>query len=78
MVTETAAICAYLADRFVERGLAPPPDSVERGRYYRYLFFPGQTLEPMFSVKSLGRGEPEPGRPGGGATRRASWPASRP
>ena len=54
VVTEVAAICAYLADRYPEKGLAPPPDSRERGRYYRYLFFPGTTLEPMFTVRLLG------------------------
>jgi glutathione S-transferase len=54
VVTEVAAICAYLADRHPEKGLAPPPDSRERGRYYRYLFFPGTTLEPMFTTKLLG------------------------
>ena len=50
VVTETAAICAYLADKFPEKGFAPQPDSTERGRYYRYLFFAGNTLEPMFSI----------------------------
>lgn len=54
VVTETAAICAYLADKFPEKGLAPPPDSLERGRYYRYLFFPGTTLEPMFTAHQAG------------------------
>lgn len=54
VVTEVAAICAYLADRYPEKGLAPPPDSLERGRYYRYLFFTGTTLEPMFTTKLLG------------------------
>jgi len=54
VVTEVAAICAYLADRYPEKRLAPPPDSRERGRYYRYLFFPGTTLEPMFTTKLFG------------------------
>ena len=54
VVTEVAAICAYLADKFPEKGLAPSPGSDERGKYYRYLFVPGTTLEPMFTVKSLG------------------------
>ena len=54
VVTEVAAICAYLADRFPEKGLAPPHDSRMRGRYYRYLFFPGTTLEPMFTMRFLG------------------------
>ena len=54
VVTETAAICAYLADKFPDKGFAPQPDSTERGRYYRYLFFAGNTLEPMFSIDQLG------------------------
>src|SRR4051812_37142462 len=37
VVTEGAAICAYLADAFPEAGLAPLPD--ERADYYRWLFF---------------------------------------
>ena len=49
IVTEVAAICAYLADKFPEKGLAPATDSSDRGSYYRYLFVPGTTLEPMFT-----------------------------
>ena len=60
LVTEAAAICAYLADRFPEKKLAPPPDSRERGRYYRYLFFPVVTLEPFLAVVSLGVDEWSP------------------
>lgn len=54
IVTETAAICAYLADKYSEKNFAPAINSPERGQYYRYLFFPGSTLEPMFSVDQLG------------------------
>ncbi len=54
VVTETAAICAYLADKFADKGFAPPSGSTERAEYYRYLFFPGITLEPLLSVTSLG------------------------
>ena len=39
VVTEAAAICAYLADAFPEADLAPPPGSRLRGPYYRWLFF---------------------------------------
>lgn len=53
VVTETAAICAYLADRYPEKGYAPPAGSALRGRYYRYMFFPGTTLEPMFTVQQF-------------------------
>lgn len=54
VVTETAAICAYLADKYPEKGYAPAIQSTQRGLYYRYLFFPGTTLEPMFTVRQLG------------------------
>ncbi len=42
-ITETAAICAYLADAFPEAGLAPAPE--DRGAYYRWLFFAAGPLE---------------------------------
>ena len=35
VVTEAAAICAYLADAFPDAGLAPPPGNPARGAYYR-------------------------------------------
>lgn len=54
LITEAAAICSYLADKFPEKGLAPAPGSEARGKYYRYLFVPGITLEPMFTLRSLG------------------------
>eukprot|EP00439_Symbiodinium_sp_Y106_P089432 s1_g1968.t1 len=57
VVTEVAAICAYLADKFSEKGFAPPPDSPNRGKYYRYMFVPGTTLEPMFTVNSMNVGD---------------------
>ncbi len=57
VVTEAAAICAYLADRFPEKGLAPPLASELRGPYFRYLFFPGTTLEPMFTVGLFDKAE---------------------
>ena len=66
VVTETAAICAYLADKFSEKDFAPSPNSTERARYYRYLFFPGMTLEPMFTVKQLWITEPDPKSAGWG------------
>jgi glutathione S-transferase len=39
VVTETAAICAYLADAFPAAGLAPPPGDPLRGPYYRWMFY---------------------------------------
>ncbi len=71
LVTETAAICAYLADRFPERGLAPEPGSRERGPYYRYLFVPGTTLEPVFTLAASGFEHPAPTSAGWGDVPRA-------
>ncbi|MEE8509181.1 MAG: glutathione S-transferase family protein [Myxococcota bacterium] len=71
VVTESAAICAYLADKFPDKGFAPPPGSTDRGRYYRYLFFPGVTLEPLLSVTSLGIEDIKPHTMGWGDMPRA-------
>lgn len=51
VVTEVAAICAYLADAFPEAGLAPAP--ADRADYYRYLFFAAGPLEMTFSLKAI-------------------------
>lgn len=45
IVTEGAAICAYLADTFPATDLAPKPGAPERGPYYRWLFFGAGPLE---------------------------------
>lgn len=52
VVTECAAICAYLADAFPDAGLAPP--SGQRGAYYRWLFFAAGPFEASVSDKALG------------------------
>ena len=54
VVTETAAICAYLADAFPEAGLAPPPGSRDRAAYYRWLFFAAGPVEAAVTNKVLG------------------------
>ena len=66
VITETAAICAYLADKFSEKGFAPPPGSQERGKYYRYLFFAGNTLEPLLSLRAMGIVHPDATQAGWG------------
>jgi len=43
VVTECAAICAYLAEAFPQAGLAPLPE--ERANYYRWLFFAAGPVE---------------------------------
>ena len=52
IVTECAAICAYLADAFPEVGLAPP--LAQRGAYYRWLFFAAGPLETAVMNRALG------------------------
>lgn len=54
VVTEAAAICAYLADAFPDKGLAPPHGSAERGPYYRWMFFAAGPVEAAVTGKSLG------------------------
>lgn len=51
IVTEAAAICAYLADRFPAKGLAPQTDDPRRGVYYRWMFFAPSVIEPMMLDK---------------------------
>ncbi|MFT3778465.1 MAG: glutathione S-transferase N-terminal domain-containing protein [Ottowia sp.] len=53
VVTENAAICAYLADRFPAQRLAPPVDSPERGTYYRWLFFAAGPMEAAVTARAL-------------------------
>ena len=45
VVTEGAAICAYLADAFPDRQLAPPPGDRRRADYYRWMFFGAGPVE---------------------------------
>ncbi len=54
VITEAAAICAYLADLFPDKNLAPPPGSAARGAYYRWLFFAAAPLEAAFVGKLVG------------------------
>ena len=54
VVTEAAAICAYLADAFPQAGLAPPPGDRRRGPYYRWLFYAAGPVESAVLGKVLG------------------------
>ncbi|HWH16864.1 MAG TPA: glutathione S-transferase family protein [Allosphingosinicella sp.] len=59
VVTEGAAICAYLADMFPDRGLAPAPGNQRRGTYYRWMFFAAGPVEAVVTGKALGLLAPE-------------------
>ena len=61
IVTETAAICAYLADAFPDPVLAPPPGDRRRAPYYRWLFFAAGPLEAAATNRMMGFVAP-PGR----------------
>ncbi len=52
VVTEGAAICAYLAETFPEAGLAPA--ATELADYFRWLFFAAGPLEAAITNRSLG------------------------
>jgi glutathione S-transferase len=54
VVTEGAAICAYLADAFPHRDLAPSPGDPRRAPYYRWLFFAAGPVEAAVTGKALG------------------------
>ena len=52
VVTEAAAICAYLAEVFPEAGLKPAPEGL--GAYYRWLFFSAGPVEAAITNRALG------------------------
>lgn len=45
-IIESSAIVATLADRFLDKGLAPRPDAPERAIYFQWLFYAQATVEP--------------------------------
>ena len=57
VVTECAAICAYVAEAFPDAGLAPRPH--ERADYYRWMFFAAGPLEQAVINHAMGWESPE-------------------
>jgi glutathione S-transferase len=55
VITEVAAIIAWLADAYPDAGLAPPVGSTERGTWYRWLFFGGSCIEPAVADEMFKR-----------------------
>ncbi|MEO1046303.1 MAG: glutathione S-transferase family protein [Pseudomonadota bacterium] len=53
VVTECAAICAWLADRFPDSGLAPQND-YERAEYYRWMFYAAGPVEAAVTNNAMG------------------------
>jgi glutathione S-transferase len=50
-VAESAAICAYVAERYPDAGLAPPVGDPLRGRYLQWMAFSAGCVEPAFTQK---------------------------
>jgi len=59
VVTETAAILAYLAEAFPGAGLVPRSDDPARGPYFRWLFFAVSCIEPALTDRALSRPMPK-------------------
>ncbi|MGF1622395.1 MAG: glutathione S-transferase family protein [Rhodomicrobiaceae bacterium] len=55
VVTESAAICCYLADEFSQAGLAPAIGDPARGAYLRWLFFSPSCIEPVMADRAFDR-----------------------
>jgi glutathione S-transferase len=51
---ETAAILLYVADKFPQTKLSPPPTDPRRGRFLQWLMFSASTMEPVMVEKRMG------------------------
>jgi glutathione S-transferase len=57
VVTEVAAICAYLADEFPKARLNIPVGDPRRGAYFQWLFFGPSCIEPAITDRAYPRKE---------------------
>ena len=57
VITEAAAICAYLADEFPAKKLNVPVGNVRRGEYLKWLFFGPSVIEPAMTDRAFPRKE---------------------
>jgi len=53
VISETAAIFTYLADKYIEKGLAPALDDPKRGAYLKWMFFCHGPLTEYMDLRSL-------------------------
>ena len=60
VITEVAAICAYLADEFPKAKLAIPAGDPRRGVYLQWLFFGPSCIEPAMMDKGFPREKAPP------------------
>lgn len=57
VITEVAAICAYLADEFPGNKLNVPVGTPRRGEYLKWLFFGPSVFEPAMTDRAFPRKE---------------------
>lgn len=65
LMSESAAICLYLADRYASGRLAPALDDARRGKFLYWLMYAPAVIEPAMSDKLHGV-TPNRGRSGWG------------
>lgn len=53
-MSESAAICLYLADRYAAGTLAPAVDHADRGRFLYWMFYTPAVIEPSMAEKFSG------------------------
>ena len=64
-MSESAAICLYIADRYASGRLAPAIDDPRRGKFLYWLMYTPAVVEPAMSEK-FNKVEPAPQRSGWG------------
>ena len=60
VVTESSAVCAYIADLVPEAKLAPPLGSPDRAAYLTWLAYVPAAIEPAFADLVFAREKPAP------------------
>ena len=65
-MSESAAICLYLSDRYSSGNLAPKIDDSSRGDFLYWMFYAPAVIEPAMAEK-VENIEPNPGRNGWGS-----------
>lgn len=65
-MSDSAAICLYLADRYAPGRLAPAIDDPERGRFLSWMIFTPGVIEPSMAEKA-GGWTPQPSHHGWGS-----------
>lgn len=53
-ISDSGAICAYIADAYPQAGLAPPIGDPQRGLYLQWLMFTNSNIEPAMMEKFSG------------------------